>query len=414
MSQESRRLKQPPGNVRDGHGRRAVSEQLPSVLILLIGLALPTVAWAQDAASVVRLWEEPAPGAQGDAPEDVPAMYVYAPEGEKANGAAVLVFPGGGYYVHAIDHEGAQVARRLNRFGVTAFVVRYRLKPAGYDEYDAFVDARRAVRLVRARADTFGIDPARVGVLGFSAGGHLATALGVNHDAGDAGADDPVERLGSRPDFVVSGYGVPAPLDEREGRAHGRREVTADTPPTFLWITSGDERAPDNAAFYQMLQAVGVDAELHVFGGWGPHGLGLAPGEPLIGTWPDLLETWMRRRGFLTPAPRLAVAGRVTIDGAPLHRGWIHFIPDDPNAPVASDYVTHEDDGRFEIAAAHGPVAGSYRVEVVRVATAFLPEPSMEDAERFDGPRYELAPGLDELTIELTGPGTGLDEPSPK
>ena len=285
----------------------------------------------------------------------------------------VIVLPGGGYHIHAIDHEGVQVAKRLNKAGVTAFVLKYRLKPDGYTEKDAFADGQQAIRVVRDNVEKFGIDPARVGVLGFSAGGHLATALGVNFTKE------------TRPDFMVVCYTEPAPLDKREGRDHGWKKVTKDTPPAFMWVTDQDANRPvSTAKFYAMLKEAGVDAELHIYGGWGPHGLGLAPGESGVGTWPDLLQTWMRRKGLLTDKKRVAVSGAVTLHGEPLFWGWVKFVPlDDPGAPTASAYVTRRDDGKFDIAAEHGPVPGKHRVEVYRVAKDFLKVPSTDDAERF-------------------------------
>lgn len=376
---------------------------------LVRGFVCPLAA--DESARTVRLWDGPAPEAKGDGPEHVPAMYVYPADPETANGAAVLVFPGGGYHVHAIDHEGVQVAMRLNRAGVAAFVVQYRLKPDGYTEHDAFLDGRRAVRAVRARAKEFGVDPGRIGVLGFSAGGHLASAVGVHFDQGDADAADPVEQASSRPDFVVLGYTVPAPVDRREGREHGRKPITECTPPFFMWTTHADRRGPaETAEFYAMLREAGVDAELHIFGAWGPHGLGLAPAEPGIGAWPDLLVTWMRRKGLLTGAARVPVSGQVRVDGRPLHRGWVSFVPlDEPGAPVAAAYITHKADGRFDIPAEHGPVPGRHRVEIYRVAKEFLTVPSMGDAERLpeqepDALSVDIAPGRNVSDFDLLSP----------
>jgi acetyl esterase/lipase len=272
----------------------------------------------------VALWPGRAPGALGDADEDRPALTVYRPFGRPyvaaggaTAGTAVIVAPGGGYAVLAANHEGRQVAAYLNALGVTAFVLRYRLGPR-YHHPVELGDMQRAVRLVRARAAEYGVLPDRVGVMGFSAGGHLAATAATRFDAGHAGAADPVERAGSRPDFVVLGYPVisftapyahrgsaenllgpnapPALLAELSAEQH----VTAATPPAFLFHTDADDAVPaeNSVAFYLALRRAKVPAELHVFGP-GPHGVGLALGDPVLGAWPGLLANWLRGRGLL-------------------------------------------------------------------------------------------------------------------
>ena len=373
------------------------------ILAVSILILLPTFAFADDPKQI-RLWEGPAPGAKGEGPKHTPTLYVYPAPKKLSNGCAVVVLPGGGYYVHAIDHEGAQVAKRLNKAGVTAFVLTYRLKPNGYNEHDAFVDGQRAVRLLRSRAKSLGIDPKRIGVLGFSAGGHLASALGVNFDAGKADAEDIIERASSRPDFMVVCYTVPSPQDQRKGRNHGRKKVTKECPPAFLWTTRQDANRPvETAKFYQMLHEAGVDAEMHIYGGWGPHGLGLAPAEPGVGTWSDLLETWLRRKAFLTDKERVSLYGTVMINGKPLHRGWVKLIPENaPGSPVVATYVTHRVNGKFTFSKDNGPVSGPHRVEVYRVAKEFLTVPNMDNVEVFTGIRTEIqARNNSPLLIEL-------------
>jgi hypothetical protein len=169
----------------------------------------------------------------------------------------------------------------------------------------------------------------------------------------------------AEPGEAVALWEGTAPGAKGEGREHGWKPVTGETPPAFMWVTHRDDDRPaQTAEFYQMLHEAGVEAELHIFGGWGPHGTGLAPGEPGIGKWPDLLERWLRRNGFLTGMERVSVSGQVIVDGEPLHRGWVKLIPlDAPGAPIASDYITHREEGRFEIAAEFGPVPGRHRVD---------------------------------------------------
>jgi acetyl esterase/lipase len=219
--------------------------------------------------------------------------------------------------VVASDHEGKQVAEWLNGLGVSAFVLQYRLAPR-YKHPAPWQDAQRALRLVRARAGEWGVDPRRVGILGFSAGGHLASTAGTRFDAGDPAASDPVERQGSRPDFMVLCYPVislKAPTADRgsvenllgqdpdvklvESLSNETR-VTAETPPTFLWHTNEDKGVvPENSVlFYEALRAARVPAELHIFAK-GPHGIGMAPGDPAASLWPTLCGNWLRAMGFL-------------------------------------------------------------------------------------------------------------------
>ena len=264
----------------------------------------------------VVLWPGGAPGALGTAPEDTPKITVYRPTG-KANGTAVLVCPGGGYHNLASDHEGKQVAEWLNGLGVTAFVLQYRVGPR-YHHPVPLQDAQRAIRLVRARAQSYGVDPARVGILGFSAGGHLASTVATRDGHGDPAASDPADRLSARPDFAVLAYpvitmsgtflhrgsrdnliGDPADPKLAEEMSSERR-VTATTPPTFLFHTADDATVPvENAlAFYAALVAAHVPAELHVFP-HGHHGIGLAQGDPVLSQWPALCAVWLKAGGFL-------------------------------------------------------------------------------------------------------------------
>lgn len=263
------------------------------------------------------LWPKGAPGAVGDDPLDKPKITLYPAPPDKANGAAVVVCPGGGYVVVASDHEGKQVAEWLNGIGVSAFVLQYRLAPR-YHHPAPLQDAQRAIRLVRSRAAAWGVDPARVGMLGFSAGGHLTSTAGTHFDAGDPAAADPVDRQGSRPDFLVLGYPVitlEPPFshvgshdnllgkDADPALVHSLSndtQVTPQTPPAFLWHTNEDQGVPaDNSVlFYEALRKAQVPAELHVFTK-GPHGIGMAPGDPAASAWPRLCAAWLDAMGFL-------------------------------------------------------------------------------------------------------------------
>ena len=384
---------------------------LTSAIFLL--LAVPGAAAADH--EHVLLWPDGAPGAQGDEVGDRPALTVHLAAPENNTGAAVIVNPGGGYRILASDHEGLQVARRLNSAGINAFVLRYRLQPK-YEPSFALLDAQRAVRYVRSRARELGVDPNRIGMLGFSAGGHLTTAAGTAFDDGDPEADDPLERVSSRPDFLAPIYAaVSGKLLRGNPRAYHDTDVkvTAATPPAFLVHTHTDPTVTPkhSLAFYQALLDAGVSAEMHIFS-FGPHGTGLAPGDPDLGQWPALLRGWLRRQGFLTAAERAEVSGAVLLDGEPLYWGWLTLLPENENNPPATAYMGRRNGGKFKIEAAVGPSVGRHRVEVHRVATDFLAPASgsysLENAEKFTkkspaggGLFVQIAPGVNEITIEI-------------
>ena len=230
---------------------------------------------------------------------------------------AIVIMPGGAYRNLSMNGEGRQVANWFNALGVTAFVLKYRLGPR-YHHPIELGDAQRAIRLVRSRAAEFEISPDRIGILGFSAGGHLASTAGTHFDGGNASGTDPIDRVSSRPDFMILAYPVisfVAPYAHRGSAANLLGEnadpklleelssdlhVTPQTPPTFLFSTDADTAVPsENAvAFYLALRKAGVRAEMHIFEK-GPHGVGLDLGDPVLGEWPTLLANWMRSRGLL-------------------------------------------------------------------------------------------------------------------
>ena len=345
------------------------------------------------------LWPEGAPGAEGDGAIDCPALTVHLPDPAQANGAGIIVNPGGGYRVLASDHEGLQVARWLNRAGIAAFVLRYRVGPKYHSEV-SLLDGLRAVRHVRAHAAVWGVAADRLGMLGFSAGGHLAAAVGTRWDTGRHGHPDPVERESSRPDFLVPVYAVVnGPVRGRKADEYTPADdrVTADTPPSFIVHTHEDTivSSEQSLLFYKALLDAGVEAELHVFG-HGEHGLGLGVGDPDLNEWPRLLLRWLRRCGFLTDGRRTAVSGRVTLDGRPMGMVWVTFVPDDECSPIARVRIHRDAEGIFEIPAAVGPVPGPHRVEVHHLSEQ-IPHTnvgtySMDDAKRYET-RVTVAPG---------------------
>ena len=273
------------------------------ILFLPIGL-LFAQTHATDTRTM-RLWEGAAPGALGTDDADIPTLTWYAPA-KATTDAAIIVAPGGSYHALASNHEGRQVANFLNAAGVNAFVLKYRLGPR-YHHPVEIGDAQRAISLVRSRASEFGISPQRIGIMGFSAGGHLASSVSTHFDETN------------RPDFAILVYPVisfTAPYTH-QGSLHNllgdtpdpklaqelssELQVTANTPPTFLFSTSADTTVPpeNSAAYYLALHKAGVPAELHIFQN-GPHGVGLALGDPALSVWPTLLLDWLRVRGLLS------------------------------------------------------------------------------------------------------------------
>ncbi len=294
---------------------------LPAVAALIVWAT--SAAAAQQAplpiqdGQLLQLWAGPAPGALGAEAGDIPALTVFLPRTMTANTPAVIVCPGGGYVNLATNHEGRQVASYLNSLGIAAFVLRSRLGPR-YHHPIELGDAQRAIRTVRAHAAEWRLDPARIGIMGFSAGGHLAMTASTQSDAGIAGAPDIVDRASSRPDFTVLGYPVismteawthqgskdnllgPDPDPVLARRLSGELAVTKQTPPTFLFHTNADTAVPaENSVYYYLaLRKAGVPAEMHIFEK-GPHGVGLANDDAALSEWSKLLANWLRVRGVV-------------------------------------------------------------------------------------------------------------------
>ena len=319
------------------------------------------------AENTLPLWVGSAPHALGTGPLHEPQLSIHLPPDELANGCAVIVNPGGGYRILASDHEGLQVARWLNQRGIAAFVLRYRVGP-DYPTSISLMDGQRAVRLIRSRAESFNIDADRIGMLGFSAGGHLALAVATTGDDGQAQARDPIDRYGSRINFSIPVYAV------SNGARRGRKAdeytptdewVTAQTPPCFIVHTHEDAIVPASQAtlFYEALLRAGVSAELHIFND-GEHGVGLAAGDPDVGAWPELLWRWLRRRGFTSAQQRIALKGSLTCADAPLGLAWLSLIPEDVRNPSARLLLHGRHGDGFEISAAQGPVPGMHEVQI--------------------------------------------------
>ncbi len=264
----------------------------------------------------LRLWAGDAPGALGQRPQDIPTLTPFLPAASKRNGASVVICPGGGYSGLA-DHEGAGYAEWLAEHGVAAYVLRYRLGSQGYRHPIELGDVARAMRMVRSFAKRDGLDPARVGVMGSSAGGHLAASIATLFDAGNATAPDPLDRESSRPDVAILCYPVitlgefthngsrnqllgPNPAPELLKELSTEMRVTKDTPPTFLWHTMADTTVPveNSLMFAAALRKARVPFSLHIYE-TGVHGLGLGrPGRPAP-PWGDQLLYWLKERKFI-------------------------------------------------------------------------------------------------------------------
>ncbi len=284
----------------------------------LLGALGAAVNALNDKEKPLRLWEGDAPGAKGSEDADIPTITVYSPPAEKRTGAAVVVCPGGGYAILA-PHEGKPVAEWLNTLGVTGIVLNYRLGPR-YHHPAMLQDVSRALRTVRYHAQEWGLDPHRIGVLGFSAGGHLASTAATHFDEGDPGAADPIDRVSSRPDAAILIYPVitlSGPYAHAGSRHNllgdnppqalvellsNEKQVTPQTPPTFLVHTADDEgvACENSLMFAEACRKASVPVELHVFE-HGPHGFGLGGNDPVLSRWPVLCADWLKQRGFLAP-----------------------------------------------------------------------------------------------------------------
>jgi acetyl esterase/lipase len=289
-----------------------------AVLVLLTGALAAQTQFRMPKADL--LWPGGAPGAQGNEDIDQPSLAPYIVPAGRGTGTAVVVCPGGGYRGLAMDHEGDQVAKWLNSLGVSAFVLKYRLGPK-YHHPVELGDAQRAIRTVRTKAAEYRVAPDRIGIMGFSAGGHLASTAGTHFDAGNAAAADPIDRAGSRPDFLVLGYPVISfttpythkgslqnllgdnPDPKLVESLSNELQVTAQTPPTFLFHTTADTTVPveNSVLFYLALRKAGVPAEMHIYER-GPHGLGLATLDEALSSWPSRLAAWLRVHGLLNGA----------------------------------------------------------------------------------------------------------------
>jgi len=294
---------------------------LLALSILGLGGALGGEAQAKDIE--LSLWPEGAPGALGKEPKDMPKITVRLPESSTPTGALVIC-PGGGYGGLAMDHEGTQIVEWANSMGLAAVLCDYRHRGKGYGHPAPLQDAQRAIRLTRAHAKEWNIDPAKIGIIGFSAGGHLVSTVITRFAEADPNPKDPIGSQSCRPDYAILCYPVismgssfthrgseinllgPNASQEELVRFASERNVVPDTPPTFLLHTLEDVAVPpeNSLVFYQAMVANKIPGELHIYQK-GPHGVGLARSLPVTGDWPLACQRWLHQLGMVDrPSPQ--------------------------------------------------------------------------------------------------------------
>lgn len=293
------------------------------IVCIIISISLSTIGIAKETATsqkVELLWSNGAPGAKGDAEGDKPTLTIYLPPKQNSTGCGVVICPGGAYNHLAADHEGQQVAEWLNSIGVAGFVLKYRHRGsgAGYGHPAPLQDAQRAIRIVRSRAKEWNIDPNHIGIIGFSAGGHLASSEGTHFQKNYYELEDSIDQVNCRPDFMILLYPV-ITLTEPYTHAGSKlnllgknpdqnlvenlsneTQVTPDTPPTFLVHANDDKAVPseNSISFYLALRKANVPVEMHIYESGG-HGFGLGKEKSHASSWPARCTDWMRARGCL-------------------------------------------------------------------------------------------------------------------
>ncbi len=265
----------------------------------------------------VLLWPDGAPGANGTEEKDKPKLHISVPA--KQNGTAIVILPGGGYRHLAMGHEGKDIAKWFNSLGIATFICDYRHRGKGYGHPAPMQDAQRAIQWVRSQAKKWNIEPNRIGVIGFSAGGHLASTVSNHIAKGNTDASDLIARQSSRPDFAILCYPVIAfgepfahlgsqrnllgntPTAADIKKYSNEKQVTAQTPPTFLWSTADDRvvKVQNCLSYFQSLRKYNVPAELHVYP-TGRHGLGMAKGNASVSKWTTACENWLHTQGLMT------------------------------------------------------------------------------------------------------------------
>jgi acetyl esterase/lipase len=339
--------------------------------LILTGILslISLIAGAQHVAQPILLWPDGAPGASGNSDEDKPAVIPFVPDVVKRNGAAVLVVPGGGFTIRAVDHEGVLIAQWFKEQGITAFLLRYRLRPL-YGRQDWVRDGQRAMQYIRHHAAEYQINTSHVGAIGFSAGASLILDVTINGVPPLVNDTDPLDHISSKPDFMILAYGAQR---IQEGADSVLRNII---PPTFMYGTVEDRSSQAGMAdLYARLYKARVPVEAHFFQN-GIHGTGFALGDPVLGQWTTLMYNWLRGGGFLTDQIQKPLTGLVKVDGMPLVKGMIILTPESNNqAPPVTIYINNTgtgEMGRFWVPEKQGPVEGKYKVEVRQDATRWV------------------------------------------
>ena len=286
----------------------------PVTILMALGFATGTIAQGKE----MPLWPNGAPGALGKNPRDIPTLTPFLAPTENNSGSAIVVCPGGGYGGLA-SHEGPTYAQFLQKNGINAFVLKYRLGSAGYRHPIMLGDAARAIRTIRTHAKKWKIDPEKIGIMGSSAGGHLASTAITHFDNGNPKARDPIDRTSSRPNAGILCYPVITmgkfthqgskrnllgnnPPEELVNLLSSEKQVRKNTPPTFIWHTAEDRPVPveNSLLFASALRKAGVPFALHVYQK-GRHGIGLADKPPFrnIHPWANDLVFWLKEQGFI-------------------------------------------------------------------------------------------------------------------
>lgn len=289
---------------------------MKTLLKIFTAMSLSTVIYAQD--KEMPLWPNGAPGALGKKMRDIPTITPFPSAAKNNSGSAIVICPGGGYGGLA-SHEGSTYAQFLQQHGINAFVLKYRLGSAGYRHPIMLGDAARAIRTVRTNAKKWNIDPEKIGIMGSSAGGHLASTMITHFDKGNPNASDPVDRASSRPNVGILCYPVITmgefthqgskrnllgknPSKELTDLLSSEKQVRKDTPPTFVWHTAEDRPVPveNSMLFASALRKAAVPFALHIYQK-GRHGIGLADKPPFknVHPWANDLVFWLKEQGFI-------------------------------------------------------------------------------------------------------------------
>ena len=313
----------------DDKGQPRLTAPMRLTVAFLLGLsfamAVPVFnCSAEQPSQTIDLWPDGPPGEEPALPDEAdttkpsdgliagkrlirlgnvsrPTIAIYRPPADKDTGAAILVCPGGAYHILAMDLEGSEVCEWLNTIGVTGVLLKYRVprRPGVEKHTAALQDAQRALGIVRSRSKELRLDPQRIGILGFSAGGHLAAALSNNHEQRGYSPLDAADQVSCRPDFTVLIYPAYLTVKEENDKIAPDLKISRDTPPAFIAMAQDDPVRVETAIFYALaLKNAEVPMELHVYPAGG-HGYGLRPSADLVTTWPKRVEEWLRSRNSL-------------------------------------------------------------------------------------------------------------------